>query len=183
VPQLYPEGYAPAAAAPWARQALAASVRRDDEPASSSIYAAAQPPAALAAANFTAFVNGEPLRGQDVVAWVTLGAWDLPSAEAAPARATPGTRCANCRGPPSAQSCRGLALCRHRTHLGHAQPPVRSPSVFSAVVLHGSLLGLGHVGRVGPAPAEATPARATPAPRCARLLACRVAAGDCRSCR
>ncbi|KAK9823044.1 hypothetical protein WJX81_002929 [Elliptochloris bilobata] len=92
IPQLYPESYAPAAAAPWSRLALAASVRRDDEPSSSSIYAAAQPPAALAAANFSAFVNGEPLRGQDVVAWVTLGAWDLPSAESAPALATPGRR-------------------------------------------------------------------------------------------
>lgn len=93
IPQLSPDGYPPAAAAPWARAALAASVRRDDEPSSSSIYAAAQPPAALAAANFSAFVNGEPLRGQDVVAWVTVGAWDLPSAESAPALATPGRRC------------------------------------------------------------------------------------------
>ena len=93
IPQLFPDGYAPAAAAPWARTALAASVRRDDEPSSSSVYAAAQPAAALAAANFSAFVNGEPLRGQDVVAWVTLGAWDLPSAESAPALATPGRRC------------------------------------------------------------------------------------------
>ena len=93
IPQLFPDGYAPAAAAPWARAALAASVRRDNEPSSSSIYAAAQPAAALAAANFSAFVNGEPLRGQDVVAWVTLGVWDLPSAESAPALATPGRRC------------------------------------------------------------------------------------------
>jgi hypothetical protein len=96
IPQLAPDGYAPAVAAPWARLRTAASVRRDDEPASSSIFAAAQPAAGLAAANFSAIVNGEPLRGTDVVAWVTLGAWDLPSAESAPALATPGRR----RAPP-----------------------------------------------------------------------------------
>jgi hypothetical protein len=43
-------------------------------------------------ANFSAFLNGEAIRGQDLVSWVTLGAFDLPTSESAPITSVAGRR-------------------------------------------------------------------------------------------
>ena len=43
-------------------------------------------------ANFSAFLNGEAIRGQDLVSWVTLGAFDLPTSESAPVTSVAGRR-------------------------------------------------------------------------------------------
>lgn len=34
--------------------------------------------------NFSSYINGESVRNQDLVNWVTLGAFDVPTSESAP---------------------------------------------------------------------------------------------------
>ena len=45
-------------------------------------------------ANFSAFLNGEPVRNQDLVNWVTVGAFDVPTSESAPITSVAGRRLA-----------------------------------------------------------------------------------------
>ena len=43
-------------------------------------------------ANFSSYLNGEPVRGADLVNWVTVGAFDIPTSESAPVTSVSGRR-------------------------------------------------------------------------------------------
>ncbi len=40
--------------------------------------------------NFSSYLNGEPVRNTDIVNWVTVGAYDVPTSESAPVTAVTG---------------------------------------------------------------------------------------------
>ena len=40
--------------------------------------------------NFSTYINGEPVRNTDLVNWVTVGAFDVPTSESAPVTSTSG---------------------------------------------------------------------------------------------
>jgi Cu2+-containing amine oxidase len=42
--------------------------------------------------NFSSYIDGESVRGADIVNWVTVGAFDVPTSESAPVTATTGRR-------------------------------------------------------------------------------------------
>ncbi|CAL8468966.1 g8507 [Coccomyxa elongata] len=90
ISQLYPDSWQPAKSGAWSRYQIATTVRRDNESSSSSIYAAAHPGVPPQPMNFSSYLNGESVRNTDIVNWVTVGAYDVPTSESAPVTAVTG---------------------------------------------------------------------------------------------
>ncbi|EIE26972.1 amine oxidase catalytic domain-containing protein [Coccomyxa subellipsoidea C-169] len=90
ISQLYPDSWQAAQAGSWSRYQIATTVRRDNESSSSSIYAAAHPGVPPQPVNFSSYINGESVRNTDIVNWVTVGAYDVPTSESAPVTAVTG---------------------------------------------------------------------------------------------
>ncbi|CAK0783467.1 hypothetical protein CVIRNUC_006666 [Coccomyxa viridis] len=84
ISQLYPDSWLSTQSGTWSRYQIATTVRRENETASSSIYAAAHPGVPPQPLNFSSYINGESVRNQDLVNWVTVGAFDVPTSESAP---------------------------------------------------------------------------------------------------
>lgn len=70
----------------FANYGFVATVRKELEPDSSSIYSQAD--LSRAPVRLQTFINNEPARGQDLVAWVTSGLYHIPTSEDAPVTPT-----------------------------------------------------------------------------------------------
>jgi len=70
----------------FANWGFVATVRKEGEPDSSSIYSQAD--LSRAPVRLQNFVNGEPARNQDLVAWVSSGLYHIPISEDAPVTPT-----------------------------------------------------------------------------------------------
>ncbi|CAL5220606.1 g2648 [Coccomyxa viridis] len=84
ISQLYPESWLSTQSGQWSRYQIATTVRRENETASSSMYVAAHPGVPPQPVNFSSYINGESVRNQDLVNWVTVGTFDVPTSESAP---------------------------------------------------------------------------------------------------
>lgn len=74
--------------ADWSRYQVAVTQRHEAEQYSSSIFNQAVPSQPLV--DFGSFINGESIRGQDLVVWVATGLVHIPGAEDAPSTPTSG---------------------------------------------------------------------------------------------
>ncbi|OCT62742.1 membrane primary amine oxidase [Xenopus laevis] len=72
----------------WARYKLAVTKRKEEEQQSSSIYNQNDP--WTPTVNFLDFINGENIKDEDLVAWITAGFLHIPHSEDLPNTATPG---------------------------------------------------------------------------------------------
>uniref|UniRef100_A0A383WJJ4 Amine oxidase n=1 Tax=Tetradesmus obliquus TaxID=3088 RepID=A0A383WJJ4_TETOB len=85
---LEPPGYARSKALGFMKYSFAATKHKDGEVHSSSIYGQAR--LSNPSTSLTDYVDGEPLRNQDVVVWVNSGLYHIPVAEDAPVTTTTG---------------------------------------------------------------------------------------------
>uniref|UniRef100_A0A383VT45 Amine oxidase n=1 Tax=Tetradesmus obliquus TaxID=3088 RepID=A0A383VT45_TETOB len=85
---LEPEGYDRSKALGFMKYSFAATKHKDAEAHSSSIYGQAR--LSNPSTSLTDYVDGEPLRNQDVVVWVNSGLYHIPVAEDAPVTTTTG---------------------------------------------------------------------------------------------
>jgi Cu2+-containing amine oxidase len=69
--------------ADWTKYNLAVTKRKDSEPSVSDIYLGAQPDLDTDR-SLSKFMDGEAIRGEDLVAWVGIGLYHLPISEDAP---------------------------------------------------------------------------------------------------
>jgi primary-amine oxidase len=92
VSQVLPDGVPTIAMATWLKHHLHVTKRKDDEPEGSTAFNQGNTVLPEALDFDRDLVDGESIRGEDLVAWVTMGNWHLPVAEDSPTTTTPGNR-------------------------------------------------------------------------------------------